>query len=61
MEDCEMIIKSSEFLRLEANKLVKRLELCKSEEEKAEICAKLKYLCNKISFEIKNIDKILEQ
>lgn len=61
MDDIEMFIKTSEFYDKEADRLLKKLEKTTSRKEAAKILVELNSLKKKISFEINEINKKIEE
>lgn len=55
-----MLIKTSEFYEAEAERLLEKLQSCKTKKQTLDVVAELKSLKQKIKFEINQISKILE-
>jgi hypothetical protein len=60
MDNLDMLIKTSEFYEAEAERLLKKLQSCKTKKQTLDAVAELKSLKQKIKFEINQISKILE-
>jgi hypothetical protein len=61
MDEIEMLIKTSEFYDKEADRLLEKLENASSDKEAIKILAELNSLKQKISFEINQINKKIEE
>jgi hypothetical protein len=61
MDEIEMFIKTSEFYENEADRLIKKLEKATSRKDAVKILAELDSLKKKISFEINEINKKIEE
>jgi hypothetical protein len=61
MDEIEMFIKTSEFYENEADRLIKKLEKATSRKDAVKILAELDSLKKKISFEINEINKKVEE
>lgn len=61
MDHMEMIIKTSEFYEKEADRLIGKLEKAKSKKEVITIINELNCLKKKIIFEIKEIQKTIDE
>jgi hypothetical protein len=61
MNDLDMLIKTSEFYEMEAERLLKKLRACSSKKQKMAALDELRSLKQKIKFEINQINKIIEE
>ena len=61
MDEIEMLIKTSEFYDKEADRLLEKLENASSDKEARKILIELNSLKQKISFEINQINKKIEE
>jgi len=61
MKDIEMFIKTSEFYEKESDRLLKKLEKTSSRKETLKILKELSSLKQKISFEIGEINKKIQE
>ena len=61
MDEIEMLIKTSEFYDKEADRLIEKLEKASSDKEARKILIELNSLKQKISFEINQINKKIEE
>ena len=61
MDHLEMMLKTAEFYEKESDRLLKKLEKCKSKKQSAAVLNELTSLKKKIVFEISQIEKIIEE
>lgn len=60
-EQIDMMLKASDFYIKEADKLLKKIDSAKSRKAKLKYLGELRSLKSKISFEISQINKIMEE